>query len=234
MICQTFIHQSKSWDCFIFFAYRGCTFFYLSNFLCRFVQKFGIDYETGQLLNLIVLPCFILVGGGSPSLIRAVMMNVLVIVCNRLLKIRLTSLTAWSVVLLINLMSCPKLLFGFGTQLSYLLTLAIILQQDEKQIAASLKINLLSLPIVLYQTYQWNLFTCLFSLMILPLFERMILPATILGVIIPGHFLARPCALILRASSNFFAIFGKTSGKCRIRKAFFDLRFNNAVFSCND
>lgn len=143
--------------------------FYLSNFLCRFVQKFGIDYETGQLLNLIVLPCFVFVGGGSPSLIRAVMMNVLVIGCNRLLKIKLTSLTAWSFVLLINLMSCPKLLMSFGTQLSYLLTLVIILQQDENQIAASLKINLLSLPIILYQTYQWNLFTCLFSLMILPL-----------------------------------------------------------------
>lgn len=156
MICQTFIHQSKSWDCCIFLSIRDACF-YLSNFLCRFVQKFGIDYETGQLLNLIVLPCFVFVGGGSPSLIRAVMMNVLVIGCNRLLKIKLTSLTAWSFVLLINLMSCPKLLMSFGTQLSYLLTLVIILQQDENQIAASLKINLLSLPIILYQTYQWNL-----------------------------------------------------------------------------
>lgn len=194
------------------FCLSGMHVFYLSNFLCRFVQKFGVDYETGQLLNLIVLPCFIFVGGGSPSLIRAVMMNVLVIGCNRLLKIKLTSLTAWSFVLLINLMSCPKLLLSFGTQLSYLLTLAIILQQDENQIAASLKINLLSLPIILYQTYQWNLFTCLFSLMILPLFECMILPATVLGVIIPGHFLSRPCALILRTSSNFLQFLSRLPG----------------------
>ena len=99
------------------------------------------------------------------------MMNVLVIGCNRLLKIKLTSLTAWSFVLLINLMSCPKLLMSFGTQLSYL-----------------------------------------FSLMILPLFECMILPATVLGVIIPGHFLSRPCALILRTSSNFLQFLSRLPG----------------------
>ncbi|WP_334117402.1 DNA internalization-related competence protein ComEC/Rec2 [Ligilactobacillus sp.] len=194
------------------FCLSGMHVFYLSSFLCRFVQKFGIDYETGQLFNLIVLPCFILVGGGSPSLIRAVMMNVLVIGCNRLLKIKLTPLTAWSYVLLINLMSCPRLLFGFGTQLSYLLTLAIILQKGEKRIAASLKINLLSLPIVLYQTYQWNIFTCLFSLMILPLFECIILPATVLGVVIPGRFFSSACALVLRTVSNLLQFLAELPG----------------------
>lgn len=191
------------------FCLSGMHVFYLVEFLSVLLQKLGFDYETGQLASLFVLPCFIIVGGGSPSLVRAVMMNVISIGSALVFRRRVTPLMSWSLVLGASLLIYPRLLAGFGAQLSYLLTLVIILQRGEGTLAANVKVNLFSLPVILYQTYQWNLLTWLFSLLIMPVFEWLILPATLVGALIRVPLVTDVCAGILSGVSGFLTLLAK-------------------------
>src|SRR5699024_10858439 len=76
------------------------------------------------------------------------------------------------------------ILFTMGMQLSYLLTLVLILNEEENSIKIGIKMSGYSIPLMLWHTYQWNVLTTFLSICIIPIFEYIILPFTIIGVLL--------------------------------------------------
>ncbi|MEI2413697.1 ComEC/Rec2 family competence protein [Ligilactobacillus salivarius] len=86
--------------------------------------------------------------------------------------------------IIINLLYSPMILFTMGMQLSYLLTLVLILNEEENSIKIGIKMSGYSIPLMLWHTYQWNVLTTFLSICIIPIFEYIILPFTIIGVLL--------------------------------------------------
>ncbi len=163
------------------FCLSGMHVFYVRSFLLEITSKLGLTYELGQELNLVILPLFLVLGGSSPSLTRAVIMVWLGIFCEQICHVKIRLISLWSWTLIGNLWIKPALLYGVGPQLSYLLTLTIILSQEKNIMIQSLELNLFSLPIILYHSFQWNIWTGVLSIAIMPLFKFLVLPATLCG-----------------------------------------------------
>src|SRR5699024_10216565 len=87
------------------------------------------------------------------------------------LSIKIDKLTSWSLTIIINLLYSPMILFTMGMQLSYLLTLVLILNEEENSIKIGIKMSGYSIPLMLWHTYQWNVLTTFLSICIIPIFE---------------------------------------------------------------
>lgn len=120
------------------------------------------------------------------------------------------SLTIWGLVLLGELFWSPLLLTDLGASLSYLLTLVLLFEKSRSNFKLNVKLNLFSLPLVLYTTYQWNVWTAFYAFLVTPLFEYLLLPLTLVGVFVP--LFSRDLALVLQLFSNFFSFLAKIPG----------------------
>ena len=67
-----------------------------------------------------VLPVYVILGGASASLVRAVWMCWLKLATSRIKGVHLKLATIWAVVLLLELWRYPALFYQLGAQLSYL------------------------------------------------------------------------------------------------------------------
>lgn len=120
------------------------------------------------------------------------------------------NLTIWGLVLLGELFWSPLLLTDLGASLSYLLTLVLLFEKTNSNFKLNVKLNLFSLPLVLYTTYQWNIWTAFYGFLVTPLFEYLLLPLTLIGVFIP--LFSQELALFLQLFSNFFSFLAKIPG----------------------
>src|SRR5699024_6430749 len=87
----------------------------IGSYLC--LEREKIDW-----ILVIGLPFYLIIGGGSTSLIRAVIMAE-VTLGQRLFK--MDALDGWAISLIAGLLWNPYLLFNLGGQLSYLLSLIL-------------------------------------------------------------------------------------------------------------
>src|SRR5699024_11088855 len=118
------------------------------------------------------------------------------------LSIKIDKLTSWSLTIIINLLYSPMILFTMGMQLSYLLTLVLILNEEENSIKIGIKMSGYSIPLMLWHTYQWNVLTTFLSICIILIVVYMILPFAVIGVLL--HVLSKISNTILRLSSLSF------------------------------
>lgn len=146
------------------------------------------------------------------------MMVWLPIFSDLILKNKLDTLTSWSLTMLINLVFNPLIAYNMGMQLSYLLSLALILCENKNIIELNLKMTGYSIPLMLWHTYQWNLLTTIFSICIVPVFEFVIIPAVALGIFIhPFTGISENILALISLSFSFFnklpflVTFGKPS-----------------------
>lgn len=77
----------------------------------------------------------------------------------------------------------PGILGMLGGQLSYLLALALIFMRGLKFWQEIVMMNLVTLPVLLYTTYQTHLLAFLANFIFIPVFTHLIVPLTTLGVI---------------------------------------------------
>lgn len=158
--------------------------FYLVKILQKLAQILRITAETVDMWLIICLPIYMILAGSSSSIIRAVFMVWIPIFSRYFLSIKIDKLTSWSLMIIINLLYSPMILFTMGMQLSYLLTLVLILNEEENSIKIGIKMSGYSIPLMLWHTYQWNVLTTFLSICIIPIFEYIILPFTIIGVLL--------------------------------------------------
>lgn len=138
-----------------------------------------LEREWMDRFLLVGLPLYLIIGGGSTSLVRAVLMAE-VALCQDLLK--LDALDGWGISLIVGLVWNPFLLFNLGGQLSYLLSLTLqALARDVQGLKQCWLLSLLSLPALLYHVFEFHLLSLVASYVMIPLFSMVIFPAVIIS-----------------------------------------------------
>ncbi len=198
------------------FSLSGLHVFYVVKTLRHLLKLLRLPRWLEILVILGVLPVYVILGGASASLVRAVWMCWLKLATSLIKGVHLKLATIWAVVLLLELWRYPALFYQLGAQLSYLLTLVIITSKTSSNWLFNLKLNAFSAPLVLYYTYQWNFLTFLITGWMNLIFEYIILPVTFIGAVIPFlqnlaaqilQLISTGLTLLARAPSNF--VFGR-------------------------
>lgn len=131
------------------------------------------------------------VTGFSVSVVRAVTQSIISL-CNRQFHWMLSSLDCWSLSLLLGLFLNPYLLFSVGGQLSYGLSFFILYVHPSvekiknkylRMYSFSLLLNMLTIPLIGCSFFEWQLMGSFFTFLLLPIFERVVLPALSIGLI---------------------------------------------------
>lgn len=149
-----------------------------------FFLRLGVTIE--RLFGVQLLFCLIYAGltGFSISVVRALVQSTLSL-SNRQFKWSLSSLDCWSISLIIVLLFNPYVLFTTAGQFSYGLSFIIlyvhpIMEQIKhkylRQYCFSLLLNIMTLPIIGLSFFEWHLTSSFFTFLLLPLFERLLLP----------------------------------------------------------
>lgn len=148
--------------------------------LVRFMGTYlCLEREWVDRILLVGLPLYLIIGGGSTSLIRAVIMAE-VALCQDLLK--LDALDGWGLSLIIGLLWNPYLLFNLGGQLSYLLSLTLqVLAREIHGLRLCWDLSLLSLPVILYHVFEFHLLSLVASYVMIPFFSVAIFPVVLVS-----------------------------------------------------
>ncbi|MDT2820449.1 DNA internalization-related competence protein ComEC/Rec2 [Enterococcus devriesei] len=158
------------------------------------LKRLGLIRETRLVLLSISGGLLIILTGGSFSTIRAVM-SFLIAFCCLTLQLELSKLDQWSIMLLGLVFCFPLALWSIGAQLSLYFALILLYLTDLKLKAwqHSLLFSLCSLPLLIYSFSEWAIVGGLFTLLLFPLFEWVILPCCV--VLFIGSFIPLPSFL---------------------------------------
>jgi competence protein ComEC len=180
-------------------AISGLQVSLLSGMIFLIGIRIGITKERMQNVLLIVLPVYGILTGASPSVIRAVIMTMLVLISLKLtFRHRLSPLDAVSLALMGYLFYSPFIIYDVGFQLSFtvsyclILSASFILPRYKSQSLALLSTTfisqLASLPIVVYHFYEISMISLLANLLFVPLYSFVFTPAALLSFLI--HFIS--------------------------------------------
>ncbi|MER2174528.1 MAG: DNA internalization-related competence protein ComEC/Rec2 [Carnobacterium sp.] len=157
--------------------------------LTYILWRSGVTREHTYILLFIFLPLYGSLTGWGTSIFRAVVMS---LISQTGLRIRrpISGLDAWSWTLIIGLWLDPYQLFSIGFQLSYLLSLALILfstslfNQSKYNVINSLSISfiltIISIPILSFHFFEFSWIGMFANLLFVPLFTWFIMPLMIL------------------------------------------------------
>lgn len=164
------------------FSISGMHVAYFLLIVDQLLAWLGLSRFKKSIISITFLGAYFVFSGGSPGLLRAVMMAIIGIL-NRLFKFGLSQLDIWSGSLIINLLLLPEAMFLMGVQLSYGLSLGLIASEKLSYIKQTILLNFLTVPILLFHLYEWHFLSVAVNLIVLPLFGRVIFPLVIIGVI---------------------------------------------------
>jgi competence protein ComEC len=139
-----------------------------------------------QLFWLQLIASFIYAGmtGFSVSVVRALVYS-MIRLANSQYKWKLSGLDCWALTLLLGLVLNPYLLFSIGGQLSYGLSFLILYVQPIiakihprhlQMLCFSFLLNLVILPLIGLNFFEWQVLGSLFTFLLMPIFERFVLP----------------------------------------------------------
>lgn len=152
--------------------------------LCELLRRCLINCrwtrETIDLVLVATLPAYLILGGGSASLLRAVVMAE----CRLLSRwLRVRGIDGWAWSLMIGCWLDPLVLVSLGGQLSYLLSLLLYMLEGG-ELRRSLLLNLAGLPLIFNSVYEVHLLSLVMSYLISPLFSVLIFPVTIITAVL--------------------------------------------------
>ncbi|MFC6274637.1 DNA internalization-related competence protein ComEC/Rec2 [Levilactobacillus tangyuanensis] len=165
------------------------------------------------------LPGYLILAGSGSGVLRACLMHGSRLMGKRL-GFRLDRLTSWSLALVIGLVVNPGLLFELGGQLSYGLSLGLILWEHESLFWRQLGLTLLSLPGILTAFFQWHLLTVVANWLVVPLFPTVILPLTVVGTVSFPWFprVSWACSRLLGGFDSLLRLVGQLPGNLLVGK----------------
>lgn len=169
------------------FCLSGYHVFLIRWLTSRLVRFLGGTVRWERRLFLSGLPFWVIIGGSSPGLVRAGLMVFLMdVICWKGRHV-FNGITSWAVVLTGNILWSPAIIFQMGVQLSYLLTLGLIIFSNRglKTFRLNTALNALGLPLILWHTFQFNLLTIPLSIIGTIIFNVIIVPVTVFGVMFP-------------------------------------------------
>lgn len=167
------------------FCLSGYHVFLIRWLISRFIRLLGGTLQWERWFFLGGLPLWVIIGGCSPGLVRAVLMAFLMDVIYWRGRRVFTGIESWALVFTGNVLWSPAIIFQMGVQLSYLLTLGLIIFAEFrlKVIRLNIALNILGLPLILWHTFQFNLLTVPLAIIGAIIFNVLIVPVTVFGVI---------------------------------------------------
>jgi competence protein ComEC len=188
----------------------------------------GITREKMTAFLLLFLPVYALLTGGSPSVVRAVVMIFLVMLTVKWgKKLKLLPFDALSLAFSIFLLFKPFVLFDVGFQLSFSVSGAIILSSHAilgryqnsviQLLMTTLAAQLSSLPILLFHFFGFSLLSIFINLLYIPLYSYVFLPGVYLLFLfqiifgtVPGLFM-NGFTQVVHVSNKLIQIFSECS-----------------------
>ncbi|WP_084676152.1 DNA internalization-related competence protein ComEC/Rec2 [Carnobacterium funditum] len=169
--------------------------------LVYLLWRVGFTKETTFYLMLIILPFYGNLTGWGTSVYRAIVMSLIILISSHFRMI-ISSLDVWSWTLLSALIINPYQVFSIGFQLSYLLSLVLlILSQTYLTISRSSLVTnfiisfilmLVSIPILSYHFFEFSWIGIFANLLFVPLFTWVLLPVFILLLILSFFLYLNP------------------------------------------
>ena len=178
------------------FCISGMHVVLLTNCLRKLLVYCRFNREDIEWLLICALPFYLIIGGGSISLIRATIMAEMGLVQK---LTHLSPLDGWALSLIGGLIYDPWLLFTLGGQLSYLLSFSLhVIPPEITGYRQSFLLNLIGLPSIISFVYELHVLTFVCSFIIIPIFSWFIFPAVIISAFLfklfpGGVFLINHC-----------------------------------------
>ncbi len=147
----------------------------------------GVTHERARLIFLVLLPIYMVITGGSPSVIRASFMVILYFLI-KIFRLKIPAIDIISFTCLFLLIFNPYYLFQVGFQLSYVVSLGLLLSakliSQYKSFIAVLTIvssvaQLCSIPLLLFHFFEVSLISLPLNMMFVPFYSYLILPLSI-------------------------------------------------------
>ncbi|MGP7819025.1 DNA internalization-related competence protein ComEC/Rec2 [Niallia sp. 01092] len=149
--------------------------------------RFGVTKENAITILLCILPVYAVLTGLSPSVIRAVLMSMLILVKRKWRMLSsLSAVDIISVVFLLYLFYEPKVLFNVGFLLTFtvcvflLLSSSMLLQASSHPLKTMIFTTFISefsvLPIILYYFYELPTLSLLANMIFIPFYSIIVLP----------------------------------------------------------
>ncbi len=169
--------------------------------------RIGITRQFMTSFLLAILPIYAVLTGGSPSVIRSVLMIILVLITVKWKrKIKLLPIDAISLACLFYLFLNPYVIFDVGFQLSFVVCLAIILSASKilkacpnslaQMLITSIISQLAAFPLLVYHYFELSLISIAANLLYIPLYSFIFLPGLYLLYLIQLIFGRSPLILI--------------------------------------
>jgi competence protein ComEC len=169
--------------------------------------RIGLTRQFMTNFLLMILPIYVILTGGSPSVIRSALMIFLVLLTLKWrTHVKLYPLDAISLAFIAYLFFNPMVIFDVGFQLSFSVSLVIILSAPFilqgyesniiRMLATSLAAQLAALPFLLYHYFEVSLIGIIANMVYIPLFSFVYLPGLYLLFIIQFLFGSTPFILI--------------------------------------
>ncbi|WP_374721710.1 DNA internalization-related competence protein ComEC/Rec2 [Peribacillus tepidiphilus] len=191
----------------------------------------GLTRRSVQALLLIILPVYLILAGGSPSVVRACLM-VMTYILFQLFRTHISSFDILSLIFSGILMYNPYLLFHIGFQLSFSITFSLLLSERiltrsykvwdaaANLLTASIISQLSGIPILLYHFYEVSFIGVILNIVYIPLYTVILLPGVMLcyalNMMDPfiSSILQSPLEMVLHYSNtiaNWFSLLSITS-----------------------
>jgi competence protein ComEC len=149
--------------------------------------RIGLTRQFMTNFLLMILPIYVILTGASPSVIRASLMIFLILITVKWKKnIKLFPIDAISLAFMLYLLFAPFVLYDVGFQLSFSVSLGIILsapsilkqyqKNSSRMIVTSIIAQLAAFPILLYHYFEISLISTAANLLYIPLFSFLYLP----------------------------------------------------------
>jgi len=175
-----------------FFSISGLHVYFFLTIVSYLLKRAMFTEKSVLVGELLFLVFFILITGQSISVIRAAL-YVIIRRVNQLFGTYLTKLDCWSLTIWLGIVLRPFSLLTAGGQLTFYFTFLLILIEQyipshyrywARELCSMLWITILSVPLLVYHFYQWNILSTLLTLILSPLFGYLILPLLLVSMIL--------------------------------------------------
>ncbi|MFW7433669.1 DNA internalization-related competence protein ComEC/Rec2 [Vagococcus carniphilus] len=212
------------------FSLSGMHIYFFLTLFDYILLRLSICRDKVFKLNLLFTFILVSLTGMGPGMVRAGLQHVIKRLNQRFEWI-LSPLDCWSLALFINCLFSPYVLLTVGGQLTYYLTFLIIvilpiIEKIENVFYQGIFFNMLlstlSLPLIWYYFYEWNLLSFFVNLILGPILFIVIMPLLLFSfltsfVLINNHFIWLEKMLILFQSignkTNELTLFKQVVGK---------------------
>lgn len=149
------------------------------------VRFFQVTKEKANLSVLLFLPVYALLAGGQPSVWRASLMTIVVLLLG-MRRLNISRLDLLSIVFLLLVFVDPFLIYHIGFQFSFIVTFGLILSanwfaQSLSYFQVVLRISFIAqmiiVPLQMYHFYHFQPLSILLNVLIVPYFSLFVIPS---------------------------------------------------------